>query len=229
MSRAGKIIHEDAEVMHATIPDVFSQLSGSNILVTGACGFLGSFIVDILSALNHSSPSLNANIVACRQLHCHERRSPGASEGRPFHRDPDSERRRLRRIGDGNSTGSFTAPALHRRSTIGRGRSRRSMRMSTAHGACWSSRKRTARRASCSSRRARSTVIRILNLSRRQSTIAATCRARVLAPVTTNRSVWARRFASASGRSARFRPRSCVHSTSTGRASVSTMDAWCPI
>ena len=64
MSRAGKIIHEDAEVMNATIPDVFSQLSGSNILITGASGFLGGFIVDILSALNHASPGLNANIVA---------------------------------------------------------------------------------------------------------------------------------------------------------------------
>ena len=64
MSRASKIIQEDAEVMHATIPHVFRQLSGSNILITGASGFLGSFIVDVLSALNHSSPSLNAKIVA---------------------------------------------------------------------------------------------------------------------------------------------------------------------
>ena len=64
MSRAERIIHEDAEVMNATIPDVFSQLSGSNILITGASGFLGGFIVDILSALNHASPGLNANIVA---------------------------------------------------------------------------------------------------------------------------------------------------------------------
>ena len=64
MSRAGKIIHEDAEGMQATIPGVFSQLAGSNILITGASGFLGSYIVDILSVLNHPSPSLNANIVA---------------------------------------------------------------------------------------------------------------------------------------------------------------------
>jgi hypothetical protein len=32
--------------MHATIPHVFSQLSGSNIPITGASGFLGSFIAD---------------------------------------------------------------------------------------------------------------------------------------------------------------------------------------
>ena len=64
MSQGGKIIHEDADVMNATIPDVFSRLSGSNILITGASGFLGGFIVDILSALNHASPGLNANIVA---------------------------------------------------------------------------------------------------------------------------------------------------------------------
>ena len=50
--------------MNATIPGVFSQLTGSNILITGASGFLGSYIVDILSVLNHASPSLNANIVA---------------------------------------------------------------------------------------------------------------------------------------------------------------------
>jgi hypothetical protein len=42
LSRAGTIIHEDAEMMHTAIPDVFSQLSGSNVLVTGASGFLGS-------------------------------------------------------------------------------------------------------------------------------------------------------------------------------------------
>src|ERR1700752_1172333 len=64
MIRTERIIYEDAEVMNATIPDVFSQLSGSNILITGASGFLGSFIVDILSALNHSTPGLNASIVA---------------------------------------------------------------------------------------------------------------------------------------------------------------------
>jgi dTDP-glucose 4,6-dehydratase/UDP-glucuronate decarboxylase len=50
--------------MHSTIPHVFRQLSDSSILVTGASGFLGSYIVDILSVLNHSSPSLNARIVA---------------------------------------------------------------------------------------------------------------------------------------------------------------------
>jgi len=65
MSRVDKIIGSDAEIMQATIPNVFRQLSGSNILVTGACGFLGSYIVDILAALNRRSPSLNAHIVAC--------------------------------------------------------------------------------------------------------------------------------------------------------------------
>lgn len=47
------------------MPAVFDQLGGSNILVTGACGFLGSFIIDTLTALNRKSPSLNASIVAC--------------------------------------------------------------------------------------------------------------------------------------------------------------------
>jgi dTDP-glucose 4,6-dehydratase/UDP-glucuronate decarboxylase len=64
VSWASKIIEEDAEVMRATIPHVFDQLSGSNVLVTGACGFLGSFIVDVLSVLNHSSPTLNVRVVA---------------------------------------------------------------------------------------------------------------------------------------------------------------------
>ena len=59
------IIEADAEVMSMTMPAVFDQLSGSNILVTGACGFLGSFIIDVLSALNRKSPSLKAHIVAC--------------------------------------------------------------------------------------------------------------------------------------------------------------------
>jgi dTDP-glucose 4,6-dehydratase/UDP-glucuronate decarboxylase len=64
MSGVGRIIQEDAEVMKAAIPGVFSRLAGSNILVTGASGFLGSYIVDILSVLNHASPGLDAHIVA---------------------------------------------------------------------------------------------------------------------------------------------------------------------
>lgn len=36
------IIREDAEMMGATIPFVFDQLSGSNVLVTGACGSLAA-------------------------------------------------------------------------------------------------------------------------------------------------------------------------------------------
>ena len=91
MSRAGRIIHEDAEVMQATIPGVFSRLVGSNILITGASGFLGSYIVDILSVLNHASPSLNANIVASDNFIAASR-SPRTSEGRPLHRVPDRER-----------------------------------------------------------------------------------------------------------------------------------------
>jgi UDP-glucuronate decarboxylase len=59
------IIREDAEIMRATIPSVFDRLSGSNVLVTGACGFLGSYIVDVLCALNQASPSLGVHVVAC--------------------------------------------------------------------------------------------------------------------------------------------------------------------
>jgi UDP-glucuronate decarboxylase len=65
MIRTRSIIREDAEVMRATIPSVFDQLSASNVLVTGACGFLGSFIVDVLGALNQASPRLNVHVVAC--------------------------------------------------------------------------------------------------------------------------------------------------------------------
>jgi dTDP-glucose 4,6-dehydratase/UDP-glucuronate decarboxylase len=64
VSRARKIIEEDAELMRAAIPHVFRELSDCNLLVTGASGFLGSFIVGVLSVLNHSSPSLNVWIVA---------------------------------------------------------------------------------------------------------------------------------------------------------------------
>lgn len=65
MTGTCETIEEDAEVMRATMPAVFDRLSGSNILVTGACGFLGGFIVDILCALNRASPGLNAHILAC--------------------------------------------------------------------------------------------------------------------------------------------------------------------
>lgn len=60
-----EIIEADAEIMRAAMPAVFDRLSGSDILVTGACGFLGGFIIDILSVLNRKSPSLDARIVAC--------------------------------------------------------------------------------------------------------------------------------------------------------------------
>jgi hypothetical protein len=52
------IIREDAEMMGATIPFVFDQLSGSNVLVTGACGFLGSFTIDLPCANYAQSSAL---------------------------------------------------------------------------------------------------------------------------------------------------------------------------
>lgn len=64
MSKVGKIIHEDAELMMGRIPHVFGLLADSNVLVTGASGFLGGYILDLLTALNHSAPALNARIVA---------------------------------------------------------------------------------------------------------------------------------------------------------------------
>jgi len=64
MTPAGKIIREDADALLKASPNVFGELSGGNILVTGASGFLGSYIVDILSALNHDAPNFRAHIVA---------------------------------------------------------------------------------------------------------------------------------------------------------------------
>jgi dTDP-glucose 4,6-dehydratase/UDP-glucuronate decarboxylase len=52
MARITQIIHEDADWIAHRMGNVLAPLSGSTLLLTGACGFLGAYVLDVLADWN---------------------------------------------------------------------------------------------------------------------------------------------------------------------------------
>jgi len=52
MARVSNVIREDAKWIVDRMGGALSPLAGSTFLLTGACGFLGSFLLDVLAELN---------------------------------------------------------------------------------------------------------------------------------------------------------------------------------
>jgi dTDP-glucose 4,6-dehydratase/UDP-glucuronate decarboxylase len=52
MAKVSNVIREDARWIVDRMGSALSPLSGSTFLLTGACGFLGSFLLDVLAELN---------------------------------------------------------------------------------------------------------------------------------------------------------------------------------
>ncbi|WP_142847691.1 NAD-dependent epimerase/dehydratase family protein [Telmatospirillum sp. J64-1] len=59
-----RIIREDAHRVAADLAETLAPLAGSNVLITGAGGFLGSFFLDVLAAFNEANPDNPCRIVA---------------------------------------------------------------------------------------------------------------------------------------------------------------------
>src|ERR1700674_2218214 len=62
------VIAEDIEFILRELGGPLSQLSGSTILITGAAGFLGSYLVETLAALNDSGLNPPCHILAVDNL-----------------------------------------------------------------------------------------------------------------------------------------------------------------
>jgi dTDP-glucose 4,6-dehydratase/UDP-glucuronate decarboxylase len=58
------ILEEDAALLLAEIPNDLARFEGTRVLITGASGFLGSYLVDIFSALNRARSARPIAIVA---------------------------------------------------------------------------------------------------------------------------------------------------------------------
>ena len=91
MKHYSKVVEKDVEWLLSDLRTVLPQFAGTTILVTGAGGFLMSYIVDTLVAQN-AHPSRKAVPRHCRrQL---QDRSPGAartSRRRPEFPDPEHD------------------------------------------------------------------------------------------------------------------------------------------
>ncbi len=61
---ASKIVEDDCLVLMERYSGLFNQLSGSQILITGAAGFLGSYFLDIFAHHNLKNPSNAINVLA---------------------------------------------------------------------------------------------------------------------------------------------------------------------
>jgi dTDP-glucose 4,6-dehydratase/UDP-glucuronate decarboxylase len=54
MARITAVIHEDADWIMRRMGDTLAPLSGATLLLTGACGFLGAYVLDVLADWNKS-------------------------------------------------------------------------------------------------------------------------------------------------------------------------------
>ena len=52
MARITQVIHEDADWIIRRMGDTLAPLSGATLLLTGACGFLGAYVLDVLADWN---------------------------------------------------------------------------------------------------------------------------------------------------------------------------------
>ena len=64
MSANSRIIREDAELLVAESPGDMACFDGATVMVTGAAGFLGSYLVDIFASLNSIASGPKTRVVA---------------------------------------------------------------------------------------------------------------------------------------------------------------------
>src|SRR5215467_13510917 len=64
MSTVTPIIREDARLVAADLRDELEQLAGTTLLLTGAGGFLGSYLLDVLAASNAARPERPCHVLA---------------------------------------------------------------------------------------------------------------------------------------------------------------------
>jgi dTDP-glucose 4,6-dehydratase/UDP-glucuronate decarboxylase len=64
LARISRVIEEDASVAAISLAATVKELSGSSMLVTGAGGFLCSFLIDVMVALNNSVLSKPCSVIA---------------------------------------------------------------------------------------------------------------------------------------------------------------------
>jgi len=62
--KKNSILLEDAKNIFDSCGDIFSELSGKNLLITGGAGFLCSYFLDIFSIYNMQNPGKEINILA---------------------------------------------------------------------------------------------------------------------------------------------------------------------
>lgn len=63
MSSSNRIIREDAEILAAEAPDDITLFDGANILITGAAGFMGRYLLDLFTAFNHAENGPRTHLV----------------------------------------------------------------------------------------------------------------------------------------------------------------------
>ena len=64
MSVVTSVIREDARLVAEDLRQELAPLAGATLLVTGAGGFLGSFLLDVLAALDRDGPASRCHVLA---------------------------------------------------------------------------------------------------------------------------------------------------------------------
>jgi UDP-glucuronate decarboxylase len=64
LAKCTSIVQEDAERLAASLEKPLATLSGTNLLVTGAAGFLLSFLLDVIAALNEHAFAAPCKVIA---------------------------------------------------------------------------------------------------------------------------------------------------------------------
>jgi len=64
MSTVTSVIREDAHLAAAGLGEASGALAGTTVLVTGACGFLGSYLLDVLAALSREGGLRPCHVLA---------------------------------------------------------------------------------------------------------------------------------------------------------------------